>query len=91
MGVEETLYRLTAQEFEAVEDWEKWWDTVKDRFDPAKAFKDTEGTTGVVRRKRDGDNPEFGDRRDVAESFIYKGRGMICSPLEVYIKDCLFL
>ncbi len=59
MEIEDGLYELTAQQFEFTEDWSKWWDTAGDSFDPKKAHAEGEGKTGVLKRKRDKDNPEF--------------------------------
>ncbi len=53
--VRDALWALTGQDFEVIEEWQKWWGPNKSSFDPKAS---TVGTTGVE-RKRSGDDPDF--------------------------------
>lgn len=55
--IREALYDLTGEDFDLMEDWDKFWEINKDTFDPAKVDQDT-GHTKVKREKSD-DGAEF--------------------------------
>lgn len=55
--IRDALYDLTGEDFDLMEDWEKFWKINKDTFDPAKVDQDT-GHTKVKREKSD-DSAEF--------------------------------
>jgi len=51
----QALFRLTGQDYDNIEDWRKFWETVKARFDPRES-RDTDRRTRVARSK---DSVEF--------------------------------
>ncbi len=58
--IEDTLYALTEMEFDVVEDWKNWWEVNGSHFDPKSVgADDKEKATGVRKRKRSKDSPEF--------------------------------
>lgn len=64
--VRAALWDLTGQDFEALEDWTKWWDTVKDSFDPD---AEREGQTYVSRSKDQA--PEFAGKKILSKNALF--------------------
>ncbi|MCA8959564.1 MAG: hypothetical protein KDC38_03580 [Planctomycetes bacterium] len=56
--VRDALYELTGEDYDLIEDWRNWWEPKKATFDPKEAKKESDGTTGV-RKKRRGEEPDF--------------------------------
>ena len=54
--VRDSLWELTGQDFDLIEDWYSWWEPRQNTFDPMDETHD--GKTGV-KRKRRGNDPEF--------------------------------
>ncbi|MDE0961244.1 MAG: hypothetical protein OSB09_10725 [Planctomycetota bacterium] len=54
--VRDSLWELTGQDFDLIEEWHSWWEPRQDSFDPLEASH--AGKTGV-KRKRRGNDPEF--------------------------------
>jgi hypothetical protein len=65
--VRDALFEITDQDFDVVEDWKKWWDPVKDSFEPGKR---EDGKTQVVRKPRD-EAPEFAGKKIFAKNVLF--------------------
>lgn len=55
--VRDALWVLTGQDFDVIDDWKQWWEPRKSDFDPKASPH--EGKTGVKRKRRGEDDPEF--------------------------------
>jgi hypothetical protein len=63
----DALFAITRQDFDSIDDWGKWWKTVKDTFDPD---KEDQGRTAVVRPRRDK-APVFVGRRIFSKRALF--------------------
>ncbi len=59
------LWDLTGQDFDVMGDWTKWWETVKDNFNPDQK---NEGKTYVSRSK---DAPEFAGKKILSKNALF--------------------
>jgi len=55
--VRDALWTLTGQDFDVIDDWKSWWEPNRATFDPKAT--DHEGKTGVKRKRRGEDDPDF--------------------------------
>ena len=55
-NIRQTLIDLTGETMEQIEDWRKWWEASKERFDPAKVRQEGKRS---VRRLGGDDDPQF--------------------------------
>ena len=55
--IADSLWLLTGQDFELIEDWWKWWEPIQNNFDPKET--DTGGTTRVDKKRRGEDDADF--------------------------------
>lgn len=65
--IRDALYEITGFDFETLEDWRKWWDPVKDTYDPERVQS---GKTRVERVRKDN-AAEFAGRKIFAKNVVF--------------------